>query len=417
MKSSSQIREKFIKVRNQSINLCNRLSTEDYVVQPVVDVSPPKWHLAHTTWFFENLLLLPFKKDYKVFHPDYAYFFNSYYESLGDRVIRPNRGNMTRPTVEEVYSFRKYVDQQMLAFFEEHDQLSQEQWDIIEIGINHEQQHQELLVTDIKYILGHNPLFPAYHQKENVEATIIDKANYSEVKEGVYDIGYQGHGFHYDNELGVHKVYIHPFRFSDRLVTNQEYQEFIKDGGYKKFNFWLSEGWEWVKENQKNAPLYWHKVNDTWHQYTLHGLQKLNPAEPVTHVSFYEADAFAAWKGQRLLTEFEWEVAVKQYYQEDQIRGNFVDQAIIHPQPHQSGSFQFFGDAWEWTASAYRPYPHYKKPEGAIGEYNGKFMINQMVLRGGSCATPQDHIRPTYRNFFHPHLQWQFTGIRLAQDI
>lgn len=406
----SQISEKYSITRNLSIELCKPLNTEDYVVQPVVDVSPPKWHLAHTTWFFEELILKK-QHGYKVFHPDFSYFFNSYYESVGKRVLRPNRGLMTRPPLEEIFLYREYVDRHVIEFLKngpDSDELA-----IIELGINHEQQHQELLLTDIKYILGHNPLFPVYKEQEE----IIDPdltSSWLNVEGGIYVIGHQDNKFSYDNERSPHKVFIQPFRAMDRLVTAGEYLEFIEDGGYDEFRWWLSDGWDWVKQLDEKAPMYWHKVDGKWHHYTLHGFERINPNEPVTHISYYEADAYSHWKQKRLLNEFEWEVLANSHGVAT--TEGFVDGGAYHPGTQKNGNNQLMGYGWEWTQSAYLPYPGFKIEDGAVGEYNGKFMINQMVLRGGSIATSLNHIRTTYRNFFHPHLRWQFTGLRLAES-
>jgi ergothioneine biosynthesis protein EgtB len=378
--------DQYINVRSHSDAICDPLMIEDYVVQPVEDVSPPKWHLAHTTWFWEEFVLAPFYKDYKRFHPRYSFLFNSYYNTFGERVLRLHRGNMSRPAVDEIRAYRSYVDTNMTKFFRHMpDDLEQ----LILTGMNHEQQHQELLFTDIKYILGHNPLFPAYKTDFYESAAVNSKPVFIDVPEGLYTIGYQGDGFSFDNEHRVHQVFLVPFQISSTLVTNREYLEFMNDGGYTTAHHWHSDGWAWVTENKIVAPLYWHKMDDVWHRYALSGLETVNPDEPVTHVSFYEAFAFAQWKGARLPTEFEWEAASDQFE---------------------------WGQRWEHTNSAYLPYPGYVKPEGAVGEYNGKFMVNQMVLRGGSIATPQGHTRKTYRNFFSPHLQWQFNGIRLCKD-
>ncbi len=407
--------EKFRRVRIQSVNLCKPLKSEDYVVQPIVDVSPPKWHLAHTTWFFEALVLETYNPDYKVFNSDYGYMFNSYYESVGERVLRPNRGFMTRPTIEDVMDYRRYINEQLEEFILTLNDDETRILDVLEIGLNHEQQHQELLLTDIKYILGHNPLFPVYSTELNATGNLSDTSNFLPVDEGLYEIGHQSNQFCYDNELGVHKVYLHNFEIMDRLVTNGEYLEFVEAGGYQDFQWWYSEAWDWVNQNEIKAPHYWHKVEGDWHSYTLQGFHKLNSSEPVTHISQYEADAFARWKGLRLPTEFEWEIACKLHSPEIANSSNFVEDKNFNPKIQPANNYQFYGDCWEWTNSAYLPYPYFKTDEGALGEYNGKFMINQMVLRGGSCATPRDHIRPTYRNFFNPHLRWQFTGIRLAR--
>ena len=370
-------------IRQRTISLCQPLEIEDFVVQPCVDVSPPKWHLGHTTWFFENFILA--KDDsYNLYNEQFNFVFNSYYESEGARVLRTDRGNLSRPTVAEIAAYRIYVNEGMERLLAE--EVSDEVLDLIEIGLQHEQQHQELLLCDIKYILGHNPLFPVYDDfPEHPDA---QKGNWISIDEGLYPIGFRGDGFCFDNELGAHQVFIPAFEVSSALVSNKEYLQFINAGGYQKFEFWHAEGWDWVKKNNISAPLYWHKVDGTWMNYTLEGLQPINPKKILSHISFYEAAAFAEWKNARLLTEFEWEAA------------------------HEKLSI---GDRWEWTNSAYLPYPNYKKAEGALGEYNGKFMVNQMVLRGGSVASPPRHLRPSYRNFFHPHLQWQYTGIRLAK--
>jgi len=409
----------FHKVREQTINLCKPLAVEDFVAQPIVDVSPPKWHLAHTTWFFEALVLENFSDNYQVFDKYYSFLFNSYYNTVGDRVQRPNRGNMTRPTVEEIIKYREYVDEKVVEFLSiKETEIDKSLAYILELGIQHEQQHQELLVTDFKYILGMNPLFPPYKDFLGKETKSVDSTGkYISIEEGIYEIGYTGDQFCFDNELATHKVYLNPFQYMNRLSTNKEFLEFIDDGGYSRFNLWLSEGWDWVKEHDIHAPMYWHKMDNKWYHYTLSGLEEVNLNDPVTHISYFEADAFASWKGKRLLTEEEWEVVCKMKEPNPGIKSNFVESENFRPLQVVDNLQQLMGDVWEWTGSAYLSYPNFKKSEGAIGEYNGKFMINQMVLRGGSCATPREHIRPTYRNFFHPHLRWQFTGIRLAESL
>lgn len=406
------LKEKYLRIRNASAGICAPLTTEDHVVQPVVFVSPPKWHLAHTTWFFEQFVLVPNNKSYKIFNKDYNFLFNSYYESVGNRVLRTDRGNITRPGVAEVLQYRSYVDEAMMNLMS--TELQPEVMNIIELGLNHEQQHQELLYTDIKYILGHNPLLPAYTTMPNIKSN-LRKENYVEVREGIYEIGYTGNGFCFDNEKGVHKIFLHAFHYMDRLITNAEYLEFMDAGGYSNPLLWLAEGWDWVKMNNIKSPMYWYYMDNDWHHYTLGGQKKIDHYAPVTHISFYEADAYARWAGKRLLTEFEWEVACKLKHAGIPGEANFADQGILEPQ--SSSHDQLFGDVWEWTNSAYLPYPWYKQEKGALGEYNGKFMINQMVLRGGSCVTPRDHIRSTYRNFFHADERWQFTGIRLGENI
>lgn len=380
----------YLSVRQYTEEICGPLEIEDYIPQPVVDVSPPKWNIAHTTWFFEEMILKQFAAGYKEFNPEFGFLFNSYYNSLGNRTVRDNRGDLSRPTVKEVYQYRKYVDEKMREFLRQ--DFSPEVSELVVLGLHHEQQHQELLISDLKFTFSCNPLFPVYNakniicEKGEIKSDLKDK--YVSVEAGIYEIGFQGEGFHFDNELGRHKVYLHDFEISSELITNAEFSEFIEDGGYDNFRFWHAEGWDWVNQNQVKSPLYWHKKDGDQFHFTLSGLRKLNPKAPVCHVSFYEAAAFAEWKGARLPTEFEWETASDKFG---------------------------WGSRWEWTASAYLPYPNFTKPDGAVGEYNGKFMVNQMVLRGASVATSPGHSRKSYRNFFHPPLRWQFTGIRLAK--
>lgn len=418
-KTSKNLLADYQKVRQQTERLCQPLQSEDFVVQPAADVSPPKWHLGHSTWFFENFILAEHLRDYQLFDERLNFIFNSYYESQGPRILRSHRGNITRPGVEVIYDYRRYVDEHMAKLLQM--PVSAELQDFIILGLHHEQQHQELLVTDIKYILGNNPFFPVYETSAEVlplkgESEGL-KNHWIPIQEGLYQIGYQGDGFCFDNELSAHQVYLPAFEIQDRLVTNAEYLEFINDGGYGRFEFWLSEGWEWAKQLEVKAPLYWYEQEDEWWQYTLHGLRHLHPNEPVTHVSYFEAEAYARWRGLRLPTEFEWEATCNQLYKgELPPDGNFVESEYFHPIAKQhEHDFQMLGNVWEWTASAYLPYPDFPRLKGALGEYNGKFMVNQMVLRGGSCATPASHIRPTYRNFFQTDKRWQFTGIRLAK--
>jgi len=376
----------FLETREHTEHLCAPLEIEDYVVQPIVDVSPPKWHLGHTTWFFEEFILKPHAQGYQIFNEDFSFVFNSYYETVGKRVVRSDRGNLSRPSVQKVYDYRHYVTSAVKEFFSIHQK--QEFLDLLEIGIHHEKQHQELLLTDIKYILGNNPLLPEYCSDIAEHPIEKQQQEWIFMTEGIYEIGHNSKEFCYDNELGRHQVYLHDFEISNKLITNGEYIEFISAGGYKKFDIWHAEGWDWVLTNKIEAPLYWHNVDGEWHHYSLKGLQKINLDAPLTHISYYEAFAFSQWRGCRLPTEFEWEAA----------QGHFP-----------------WGKRWEWTESAYLPYPNYKKEDGALGEYNGKFMVNQKVLRGGSIATPVKHTRPTYRNFFQTNLRWQFTGLRLAK--
>lgn len=389
------------------------------MAQPVPFVSPPKWHLGHTTWFFENFILAEQMEGYQRFNEALNYCFNSYYQSQGPRILRDKRGNLTRPSLETIRAYREYVDEHMDRFLEQHaqDGLPEDLALLLEVGLQHEQQHQELLVTDIKYILGHNPMHEPYQTAHTpVKSPEPAPLSFTPVKEGTYTIGHQGEGFCWDNEQGAHKTYLHDFAIANRLITNGEYMAFIADGGYEHFGYWLDDGWSWVQEQEVKAPLYWYEQESHWWHYTMQGLQPVDPNAPLTHINYYEADAFANWKGMRLPTEQEWEAACRLLCQGIPEEANFVESEHFHPAaPANSQDFQMLGNTWEWTGSAYLPYPNYPRFKGALGEYNGKFMVNQMVLRGGSCATPRSHIRMSYRNFFYPQERWQFTGLRLAK--
>lgn len=377
--------KKYMDIRRRSEEICAPLETEDYVVQPIVDVSPPKWHLGHTTWFLRRSFSFPISLITKFLTLSIILFLTVTMRPLVQGLSEPTAA-ISAALLFQVYEYRRYVDEHMKAFLES-SFLTEAVEPLLELGLNHEQQHQELLITDIKYILGHNPLFPVYTEEKPVHNSSKDPEMLS-FSEGVYEIGFKGEGFCFDNELGRHKVYLTDFEIASQLVTNKEYLEFMKAGGYEDFRHWHAEGWDWVKQNSAKSPLYWHYIEGKWMHYALNGLQEIDPDAPLCHINFYEASAFASWKGMRLPTEAEWETA-----------SDYFD----------------WGTRWEWTNSAYLPYPHFKKEEGAVGEYNGKFMVNQMVLRGASEATPPGHSRKTYRNFFQPNLKWQFTGIRLAQ--
>ena len=411
------LRAHFRYVRQQTEALCAPLAIEDYVPQPIADVSPPKWHLGHTTWFFENFILIKELKDYSCFDERLNWFFNSYYESQGPRILRSQRGNMTRPKLESIIAYRRQVDAAMESLFDQYsDALPQVLAELILLGLHHEQQHQELLLTDLKYILGTNPLFPAYTDQQSQPSTsATSPMEFTSIPGGLHSIGYQGSGFCWDNELSSHQVYLEAYAIGNRLVTNGEYLAFMESGGYTDFSLWQMEGIEWARQLEEKAPLYWYQKDGEWWNYSLRGMEKVNPDLPVTHLSWYEADAYARWAGARLPSEAEWETAARQLQPNGPAdQHNWVESQEYHPT--SATDPQFFGQCWEWTNSAYLPYPRYPRPEGALGEYNGKFMINQMVLRGGSCATPRSHIRVSYRNFFHPDKRWQFTGLRLAKD-
>ena len=412
---------RYLRVRQFTERLCQPLMTEDYVIQAMPDVSPPKWHLAHTTWFFENFILALAAPGYRSVHPSYTYLFNSYYTAAGERHCRPKRGLLSRPTVEEVYRYRECVDHHMSSFLEGLHGEALERWSsVVQLGLHHEQQHQELLLTDVKYNFACNPLRPAYVAFPEFQTPVqsVGSLQWMSVPEGVHWIGHDGQGFAFDNEFPRHRSFVERFELASRLITNGEFLAFMADRGYERPELWLSMGWETVQQEARKAPLYWEGRDGDWWIMTLAGMRPVAEAEPVCHVSYYEADAYARWAEARLPTEAEWEIAAMPL----PIRGNFVEEQILHPVPisqaHSAVSpVQMFGDVWEWTQSHYSPYPGYTTPPGALGEYNGKFMVNQFVLRGGSCATSVSHIRPTYRNFFPADARWQFTGIRLARTI
>jgi ergothioneine biosynthesis protein EgtB len=414
----AQLIERFRQVRDFSTRLCRGLQPEDCVVQSMPDVSPTKWHLAHTTWFFETFVVKVWIQRYRSEVPQYAYLFNSYYNAAGDMHRRDLRGLISRPTVQETYVYRQSIDECVVGLLKDADEkLLGEIEPVMILGINHEQQHQELLITDIKHVFAQNPLYPVFEQTEReVVHSKVAPLHFIDFDEATIEIGHEGDSFSYDNEGPRHRALVGAFALANRPITNGEYLNFIEAGGYRRSEFWLSLGWATVQEQRWQAPLYWVKRDGEWWNFTLSGFRPVEPSEPVTHVSYFEADAYANWDGARLPTEFEWERASADV----PIEGNFVDTQRFHPAPAPQGNGgglqQMFGDVWEWTRSSYSPYPGYRAAPGALGEYNGKFMCNQYVLRGGSCATSLDHIRPTYRNFFQPEKRWQFTGIRLARD-
>jgi ergothioneine biosynthesis protein EgtB len=410
---SQSLRDRLFETRRLSSDLAAPLTDEDQVVQANDDASPTKWHLAHTTWFFEAFLLKRFLPGYRVFDERFEYCFNSYYESVGARQPRAKRGLLTRPSAQEVRDYREFVDAALARLCDR--ELTPEAAELIELGINHEQQHQELLLTDILALFAAEPLKPAYHEADpGVGAGDAAPLAWVSCDGGVFEVGHDGNGFAYDNEGPRHEALIRPFKLAERCVTNAEWAEFIKDGGYATPTVWLADGWNTVKSQEWNGPLYAEEAEGGVMQMSLKGFRPVDPAAPVTHVSYYEADAFARWAGYRLPTEFEWEVASASV----KVEGRMLGAGHLRPMPAKTGAGlkQMFGDVWEWTASAYLPYPGFKAAPGAVGEYNGKFMCSQLVLRGGSCATPEGHVRRTYRNFFYPHQRWQFTGLRLAQD-
>ena len=422
--------ERYASVRQTTVGLCTGLTAEDQMVQSMPDASPTKWHLAHTTWFFETFLLKPSLPGYRLFHENFTFLFNSYYKQLGSHPNRSFRGLFSRPSLDEVHAYRDHVDRHMEKLM---DGVSEEVSKLIILGLNHEQQHQELIVTDIKHALWSNPLKPAWKDIQPSPETSVPALAWLEFDENLYAIGYDGDEFSFDNETPRHQVFLNRFSLGSRLVTNAEYLEFMRDGGYTRPELWLSDGWDKVNAERWNAPLYWEEHHGQWHVFTVNGVQPVVMSEPVCHVSYFEADAYARWAGARLPLESEWETGAQSLLADSgAVDGNFLESGLLHPRPlpestnHQItrssdkqisrySDAQMFGDVWEWTSSPYTAYPGFSPAVGALGEYNGKFMCNQFVLRGGSCATPQSHIRATYRNFFPPHARWQFMGIRLAK--
>jgi ergothioneine biosynthesis protein EgtB len=409
--TATMSRETYDAVRSLTVELCRPLALEDYVIQSAPECSPAKWHLAHTTWFFENFLLMPLLPGYRPFHPRYGYLFNSYYETVGTFFPRPMRGLLSRPTVEDVYRYRAHVDEHMVQLLARLDaERDTETAFRVTLGLHHEQQHQELLLTDIKNLLALNPLRPAYRVAPREVSGRIDPLTWLEFPAGVHAVGAQSDGFAFDNEIPRHRVLLERCALASRPVSSGEYLEFMHAGGYRDAALWLSDGWRKVNEAGWQAPLYWEQIDGEWWHMTLSGFQRVDPHAPVCHVSYYEADAFARWAGKRLPTEFEWEALAASM----PVEGNLLESGRLQPAAASNASHQLFGDVWEWTTSAYSPYPGFKPQSGSLGEYNGKFMVSQLVLRGGSCVTPRSHIRASYRNFFYPADRWQFMGLRLA---
>ena len=402
-----QLLHQYQMVRSKSLEICSSIETEDYTVQPMADVSPPKWHLGHTSWFFEELLLVRFCPDYSRFNTQYSSLFNSYYKALGAHTLQADRGNLSRPTVDQILEYRHYVDANLAKFCNEHV-LTDEMQSLIETGLHHEQQHQELLYMDIKFILASNVIDTQYAAQALPPAP-EPIHGWSEFAQGLYQIGHDAAGFAYDNEKPAHQHYLYPFAISQALVTNGEFLAFIEDGGYAKPQYWLSQGWDWVNQQHVQQPLYWSCRDGDWHEYTLYGLITLDLNRPLVHISYFEANAFANWKKLRLPTEQELEVFLNQA----PLATGFTDTTLLHPNKPQN----VYGEVWCWTSSQYSAYPRFKAFDGILNEYNGKFMCNQFVLRGGCVATPDQHYRHSYRNFYQPQQRWMFSGIRLAKDI
>jgi len=405
---------RFEAVRALSRSIAAPLSDADATIQPNPDASPAKWHLAHITWFFETFILRDHVPGYSLFDARWPFLFNSYYEGEGERHARPRRGMLSRPSLDEVYAYREHVDQ---ALVEALPGLARAVRDLVELGLNHEEQHQELMLMDMLATFAENPLLPAVWSPRPTPAAAVGAMEWTTGQTGVVEVGHSGGGFAFDSEGPRHDTLLRPHALADRLVTNGEWLRFIEEGGYSRPELWLSDGWSWVRENGIEAPLYWRRGENGWMRFGLDGLRPVAPAEPVCHISYYEADAFARWTGARLPTEAEWETAASEL---DPTSGNQLDDAgPVRPKPavNPSGLQQIFGDVWEWTMSAFLPHPGFTPAEGTVGEYNGKFMCGQFVLKGASCATSRGHSRASYRNFFYPHQRWQFAGLRLAKDL
>lgn len=435
----ASLRTRLMDTRGTTAAMVEGLSDADATVQSMHDASPAKWHLAHTSWFFEALVLVPHDDGYRPFDPRYAYLFNSYYETLGERHPRPRRGMLTRPDLSTILAYREHVERALASLFDRLGTMNPERADalrrLLELGVQHEQQHQELLLTDLLHLFSLNPLSPVYRDAPSRiarrSAPDSDEPVFVEFPGGRFTVGHGGEAFAYDCEAPAHDVWLQPFALASRPTSNREWRAFIDDGGYRDPLLWLSDGWDRVREERWEAPLYWRRDGDDWKTMSLHGERTIDPDAPVTHLSYYEADAFARWAGRRLPTEFEWETAARSTLRgpaaqsvtstaEDApiVDGHFADDGLFVPAPASGPGRmrQLFGDVWEWTSSAFAPYPGFRPAAGAAGEYNGKFMCGQYVLRGGSCATPRTHVRATYRNFFPPTARWQFSGLRLAED-
>ncbi len=401
-------------VRRHTRALAEPLSEEDCCVQSMPDASPIKWHLAHTTWFFETFLLERFESAFRPFHPAFRVLFNSYYNGVGEKHPRPQRGLLTRPSLGDVMAYRRNVDERMAELLSKHEEAEDDALtELVTMGLHHEQQHQELMLTDVKHLLSTNPLCPTYANGDIGHRGTMVPLAWRNFNAGIIEVGHAGNGFCFDNELPRHRQFVESYALASRLVSNSEYLAFVEAGGYANPALWLSEGWDWIRSNGITQPLYWQRDNDGWKEFTLYGLQPLDPQRPATHISFFEADAYARWSGARLPSEAEWEHAARSV--------NDFGNEGLHPSAPRIGDgnelLQLFASNWQWTLSSYAPYPGYRSQEGAIGEYNGKFMSNQYVLRGSSCATPAGHARVTYRNFFPATARWQFSGIRLAKSI